>query len=239
MPTGIYGCCGSCDRPIPPIVAAVGAEPGTLCPPGITAAVAAAGAAAAGAGFHSLLARSISLLCSYLGKLVGSAGNGLIQNHSCSNAWCAVNLLRGSSTNSLSIRSAHPGPASTIRVKWSLTFLGWSPNACCPGTSGCGSGLPMGSASLTPGKLVQPGKLDSLGDPQSFAMSSNWFSSDVPLNSGRPVIISARIQPIPHMSIGGPYFFSPASNSGGRYHRVTTMLVYRCVPPIQPLPVHD
>ncbi len=51
-----------------------------------------------GAGFHSLLPLSISLLCSYLGKLLGSAGKGLLQNQSCCNASCAVNRFLGSST---------------------------------------------------------------------------------------------------------------------------------------------
>ncbi len=84
--------------------------------------------------------------------------------------------FRGSNTSSLSIRSAHPGPASYAPVvKCSLTRLGWSPNACWPGTSGLGSGRPLGSASFTLAAHPQPGKDCSLGLPHSFAMSSNWL----------------------------------------------------------------
>lgn len=49
-------------------------------------------------------------------------------------------------------------------------------------------------------------------------------------NSGLFKNNSPRIQPQLHMSIAGPYFSSPKSSSGGRYHSVITLLVYgRCL----------
>src|ERR1700736_654141 len=47
-----------------------------------------------------------------------------------------------------------------------------------------------------------------------------------PSTNGFVRIISANTQPTPHISTDGPYRRSPSNNSGGRYQRVSTQLVY-------------
>jgi hypothetical protein len=48
-------------------------------------------------------------------------------------------------------------------------------------------------------------------------MVSSWVSSEVPVNSGLPLIISANIHPMLQMSTGVEYFLDPNSTSGARY----------------------
>ena len=78
--------------------------------------------------------------------------------------------------------------------------------------------------------LVEEGKMQHkskrhqpVGVPSSFQMSSSWSSVAEPGNSGRPEIISAKMQPTPQMSICVEYSTEPSSTSGGRYHNVTTL----------------
>jgi hypothetical protein len=62
-----------------------------------------------------------------------------------------------------------------------------------------------------------PGNVDSSGVPKCLKMVSNCVSSEVPVKSGLPLIISANIHPILHMSTGVEYFLDPNNTSGARY----------------------
>jgi hypothetical protein len=53
-------------------------------------------------------------------------------------------------------------------------------------------------------------------------MRVSWSVAELPANSGRPVTISAKMQPADHRSIGVLYLRLPISTSGARYHSVTT-----------------
>lgn len=55
-------------------------------------------------------------------------------------------------------------------------------------------------------------------------MRTNWSSLVVPGKRGRPVYISAMMQPADHISMLVLYVRLPRSTSGARYHKVTTSL---------------
>lgn len=69
-----------------------------------------------------------------------------------------------------------------------------------------------------------PGHVRSVGVPIMRKMRMIWSSLVVPGNRGRPVYISAMMQPADHMSILVLYVLLPSKTSGARYHRVTTSL---------------
>ena len=72
--------------------------------------------------------------------------------------------------------------------------------------------------------LVIPFHLRSVGVPNVRKIRCNSSSTVEPGNKGRPLAISKKIQPTPHMSIDVLYSVEPRSTSGGLYHKVTTSL---------------
>lgn len=61
--------------------------------------------------------------------------------------------------------------------------------------------------------------------PQNLTLNIrfNWSISDLPGNRADIDNSSANIQPTDHMSIGVEYSLQHNSNSGARYHNVTTI----------------
>jgi hypothetical protein len=76
------------------------------------------------------------------------------------------------------------------------------------------------------GSLLKPGQIFSLGVPSSLNILSSCSSSVPPLSSGSLDNSSAMMQPKLHASMAVEYRRVPSSNSGARYHSVTTMCVY-------------
>jgi len=94
-----------------------------------------------------------------------------------------------------------------------------------------------------PGNELQPGILSSLGVPTRLKISWAWLRSLLPERMGFPLNISPKTHlvliseghtgrtadkmayPTPHISIAVVYRRSERSNSGGRYHLVTTRAV--------------
>lgn len=64
--------------------------------------------------------------------------------------------------------------------------------------------------------------------PHKFDIKFNCACSELPRMIGQRVHNSAIMHPTPQTSTDGPYILAPRSNSGGRYHNVTTRLVYLC-----------
>jgi hypothetical protein len=62
----------------------------------------------------------------------------------------------------------------------------------------------------------------AVGGPVTSKIRSSWFIVDVPGNAGRPIAISATMQPTAHMSTALVYLVEPSRISGARYHRVAT-----------------
>jgi hypothetical protein len=96
-----------------------------------------------------------------------------------------------------------------------------------------------GENSLTPshpGNCDQPGIFASVGDPTRSKMMCAWLRSLLPVRMGLPSNISPKTQPTPHISMAVVYFRSCRSSSGGRYHRVTTSVVYSLVASPPPFP---
>ena len=61
------------------------------------------------------------------------------------------------------------------------------------------------------------------GVPSKSVMISSWCTTFFPGNSGRPDKISAKMQPMLHMSIAGVYLVKKLpQSSGARYQRVAT-----------------
>ena len=69
---------------------------------------------------------------------------------------------------------------------------------------------------LTLGRLANPGQRCSFGAPSTLNIFAIWSASPSPGKMGSPVNISAKMQPIDHMSIGVEYNRDPNSNSGER-----------------------
>lgn len=69
-----------------------------------------------------------------------------------------------------------------------------------------------------------PGHDRSEGVPIRRKIFCNWSSFVVPGKRGRPVYISAMMQPADQMSIEVLYVLDPSKTSGALYHRVTTSL---------------
>jgi len=78
---------------------------------------------------------------------------------------------------------------------------------------------------LNIGKSTISGHYYIEGVPTTSKILSICSSSDYPVNKGFRLTNSAKIHPIPHMSISPIYFFDPKRTSGGLYHKVTTSLV--------------
>mmetsp|Transcript_4572 Transcript_4572/g.14810 ORF Transcript_4572/g.14810 Transcript_4572/m.14810 type:complete len:294 (+) Transcript_4572:800-1681(+) len=89
-----------------------------------------------------------------------------------------------------------------------------------------GSGGYTGNSGSNSGRLVTPGQVSSLGVPSNLKILVSSSATVCPGKSGRPVAISAKIQPMLHMSMGVLYFLEPMRTSGARYHRVTTSWLY-------------
>lgn len=115
-------------------------------------------------------------------------------------------------------------------------------------------GLERGFSASAPGNCFHPGMVCSVGDPTKSKMISSWCASLSPARMGLPTSISPKTQlqwvskscilsvtasksyPTPHISIAVVYFFRCNKSSGGRYHRVTTRLVYSLRPSPPPFP---
>lgn len=69
-----------------------------------------------------------------------------------------------------------------------------------------------------------PGQLRSDGVPMIRKIRISWSSLVVPGNNGRPVYISAIMQPADQISMLVLYVREPSRTSGARYHNVTTSL---------------
>ena len=61
-----------------------------------------------------------------------------------------------------------------------------------------------------------------VGVPMILMMCRSWSLLSLPLKSGTPEIISAKMQPQDHTSMDVLYVREPRRTSGARYHRVTT-----------------
>lgn len=87
-----------------------------------------------------------------------------------------------------------------------------------------------------PGRSRHPGIVSSVGEPTRSKMILAWLRSLSPVKMGFCLNISPKTQPTPHMSIAVVYLRSCKRSSGGRYHRVTTKVVYSRVasPPPRP-----
>lgn len=90
------------------------------------------------------------------------------------------------------------------------------------------TGLPsyFGKSSWYSGRSTIDGQIWGVGVPKSLNILMSWSDSFFPGKRGRPVAISAKMQPADHKSMEGPYFFDPIKTSGGRYHKVTTSWEY-------------
>lgn len=178
--------------------------------------------AGAGGGFNLLASRNFlrsnSCDSSKTGIWCGSRGKGCVWKYGCCNASIALMRFRQSSfSNSLS-RDKARGLSCLKRLS--------SVDA-------------RGEKSLTPsqpGNCDQPGMFVSVGDPTRSKIICAWLRSLLPVRMGLPSNISPKTQPTPHMSMAVVYFRNCRSSSGGRYHRVTTSVVYSLVasPPPRP-----
>ena len=84
------------------------------------------------------------------------------------------------------------------------------------GLLNCGNFIPKNR-----GFLMKASCCSLFRDPRIFCMTNNWSMSLSPGNNGWPSVSSPNMQPMAHMSAGGPYSRFKSS-SGDRYHRVAT-----------------
>ena len=76
------------------------------------------------------------------------------------------------------------------------------------------------------GNSISPGQSAWFGVPIILKIFLSQSLSLLPANRGFKLLISAMMHPMLHMSIIVLYYLLPKSTSGGRYHRVTTSLVW-------------
>mmetsp|Transcript_36652 Transcript_36652/g.90504 ORF Transcript_36652/g.90504 Transcript_36652/m.90504 type:complete len:280 (-) Transcript_36652:472-1311(-) len=149
-----------------------------------------------------------------MGSAAGSrAGSARPAKYGSVNASAAVGRFSGSNASSFSSSSSAAGAARG--------------NRCAKGILGLTRMLPRNRRAFSFRTLAI---WSGWGVPSRSVMISSWCTTFLPGNSGFPLSISAKMQPMLQMSMAGVYLVKKdPHSSGARYHRVTTYSVmYSC-----------